>query len=136
MSISHVGHSDITRFADERVNLKRDDATELRRQANLLRDKLEGYLADHPDFALRKMLLSGSLAKGTALKSISDIDVSCYVSSTAAPGSPSDLIAFLAEKLRKAFPNFKPEQVKPEDLFGRCHLHDDRQRGRHRAHHL
>ncbi len=114
MSISHVGHSDIARFADERVNLKRDDAIELRRQANLLRDKLEAYLADHPDFALRKVLLSGSLAKGTALKSISDIDVSCYVSSTAAPGSLSDLLAFLAEKLRKAFPNFKPEQVKPK----------------------
>ena len=99
MSKSHVGHSDIARFADERVNLKRDDATELRRQANLLRDKLEGYLADHPDFALRKMQLSGSLAKGTALKSISDIDVACYVGSTAAPAALPDLIAFLAEKL-------------------------------------
>ena len=33
------------------------------------------YLEEHPDFELRKMLLSGSLAKGTALKSISDIDV-------------------------------------------------------------
>src|SRR5271157_5050598 len=74
MSREHVDHGDIVRFADERVNLKRDDATELRAQANRLRDKLEGYLADHPDFELKKMLLSGSLAKGTALKSISDID--------------------------------------------------------------
>ena len=112
MSILHIGHSDIVRFADDRVNLKRDDATELRRQANMLRDKLEGYLADHKDFALRKMLLSGSLAKGTALKSISDIDFGCYVSSTAAPGSLADLLSFLADKLRTAFPNFKPEQVK------------------------
>src|SRR6185312_7754447 len=81
MSREHVDHREIVRFADERVNLKREDATELRAQANRLRDKLEGYLADHPDFELRKMLLSGSLAKGTALKSISDIDVACYVSS-------------------------------------------------------
>src|SRR5208283_1725468 len=112
MSREHVDHGDIVRFADERVNLKRDDATELRAQANRLRDKLEGYLADHPDFELRKMLLSGSLAKGTALKSISDIDVACYVSSDSAPHKISDLIDWLAKKLETAFPNFKPEQIK------------------------
>src|SRR5208283_2089456 len=112
MSREHVDHGDIVRFADERVNLKRDDATELRAQANRLRDKLEGYLADHPDFELRKMLLSGSLAKGTSLKTISDIDVACYVSSEKAPHEVGKLIDWLAKKLEKAFPNFKPEQIK------------------------
>jgi hypothetical protein len=107
----HVDHKEIAQFADERVNLKRDDATELRRQANMLRDRLETYLADHPDFELRKMLLSGSLAKGTALKSVSDIDVACYVSSDTAPHKVSELIAWLAARLEKAFPNFKPEQI-------------------------
>jgi hypothetical protein len=111
MARSHVSHADIARFADERVNLKREDAIDLRRQANMLRDRLEGYLADHPDFELRKMLLSGSLAKGTALKSISDIDVACYISCEAAPHKVSELIPWLATKLQKAFPNFKPEQV-------------------------
>ncbi len=90
MSREHVNHADLARFADERVNLKREDATDLRAQANRLRDRLETYLADHPDFALRKMLLSGSLAKGTALKSISDIDVGCYVSSDSAPEKIAD----------------------------------------------
>lgn len=112
MGRSHIDHSDIARFAEERVNLKREDASELRAQANRLRDKLEGYLDEHPDFELRKMLLSGSLAKGTALKSISDIDVACYVSSSAAPQKVSELIDWLATKLEKAFPNFKPEQIK------------------------
>lgn len=111
MSLDHVAHRDIVRFADERVNLKRDDAVELRRQANQLRDKLEAYLAAHPDFSLRKMLLSGSLAKGTALKSISDIDVGCYVSSSAAPGKVTELVPWLAEKLRTAFPNLRADQV-------------------------
>jgi tRNA nucleotidyltransferase (CCA-adding enzyme) len=111
MARSHVSHAEITQFADEKVNLKRDDATDLRRQANMLRDRLETYLADHPDFELRKMLLSGSLAKGTALKSISDIDVACYISCDAAPHKVSELIPWLASKLEKAFPNFKPEQV-------------------------
>jgi tRNA nucleotidyltransferase (CCA-adding enzyme) len=112
MSRDHVTHADIVGFADERVNLKRDDATELRAQANRLRERLEGYLDEHPDFELRKMLLSGSLAKGTALKTISDIDVACYVSSASAPHKVSELIDWLAKRLEKAFPNFKPEQIK------------------------
>src|SRR5258708_2369263 len=111
MSREHVGHGDIARFADEHVNLKRDDVASLRDQVWRLRDKLEAYVKDHPDFELRKMLLSGSLAKGTALKSINDIDVACYVSANKAPSSMGDLIQFLAERLRKAFPQFKPEQV-------------------------
>jgi len=111
MSREHVGHSDIVRFADARVNLKREDASELRAQANRLRDKLEGYLDEHPDFGLKKMLLSGSLAKGIALKSISDIDVACYVASESAPQGIGELIEWLATRLEKAFPNFKPSQI-------------------------
>lgn len=111
MARSHVSHGDLVQFADDRVNLKKDDAVELRRQANLLRDKLETYVADHPDFELRKMLISGSLAKGTALRSISDIDVACYISGEVAPHKVSELIPWLAKKLEKAFPNFKPEQI-------------------------
>jgi tRNA nucleotidyltransferase (CCA-adding enzyme) len=112
MGRQHVGHGDIARFADERVNLKQEDAAELREQANRLRDRLEGYLEENPHFELRKMLLSGSLAKGTALRSISDIDVACYVSSESAPEKIGDLIDWLAKKLENAFPNFKPEQIK------------------------
>jgi len=111
MSRQHVEHRDIARFADERVNLKREDATELRAQANRLRDRLESYLGEHPDFELRRMLLAGSLAKGTALKSISDIDVACYVSSESAPQAIGDLIEWLAKRLEKAFPNFSPQQI-------------------------
>ena len=112
MSLTHVNHSTISQFAEQRVNLRREDATELRRQANRLRDKLATYLSQNPEFDLRKMLLSGSLAKGTALKSISDIDVACYVSSSTAPQRIGELVAWLAERLRRAFPNFKSDQVK------------------------
>jgi hypothetical protein len=113
MSKEHVSHGDIARFGDEYVNLKRDDAAALRDQVWRLREKLEAYVKDHPDFELRKMLLSGSLAKGTALKSINDIDVACYVAANKAPSSIGDLIQFLAERLRKAFPHFNPDQVTP-----------------------
>lgn len=116
MGREHVSHSDIVRFADERVNLKREDAKEAREQVWRLRDKLEEYLKEHPDFDLRKILLSGSLAKGTALKSLNDIDVACYVSADKAPASISELIDWLARQLRTAFPNLKPEQVKPNQF--------------------
>lgn len=114
MGRQHVSHADIARFADERVNLPREKASEYRDQVRRLREKLEGYLQEHPDFSLRKMLLSGSLAKGTALRTLNDIDVACYISGANAPNEISALLQYLAERLRKAFPNFKPEQVKPQ----------------------
>ncbi|MGB3386477.1 MAG: nucleotidyltransferase, partial [Pseudaminobacter sp.] len=85
MSRIHVDHAALVRFAEDKVNLPRDKAEEYRAQARRLREKLDGYLAEHPDFTLRKMMLSGSLAKGTALRSLNDIDVACYVSGASAP---------------------------------------------------
>jgi hypothetical protein len=114
MSREHVNHSDIAQFAKDRINLPKDKADEYRAQALRLREKLEGYLSDHPDFSLRKMILSGSLAKGTALRTLNDVDVACYISGPDVPSDIKALLDYLAEKLRKAFPNFKPEQVQPK----------------------
>ncbi|HTV30265.1 MAG TPA: CBASS oligonucleotide cyclase [Xanthobacteraceae bacterium] len=113
MSRQHVGHNEIATFAQEKVNLPRDKAEEYRAQARRLRERLEGYLEEHPDFTLKKMMLSGSLAKGTALRTLNDIDVACYISGADAPGDVPKLLNYLAERLRKAFPNFSPDQVKP-----------------------
>lgn len=114
MAREHVNHSDIADFAKEKVNLPKDKANEYRAQVQRLREKLEGYISEHPDFTLRKMILSGSLAKGTALRSLNDIDVACYISGAEAPRDIQKLLEYLAERLRKAFPNFKPEQVQPK----------------------
>lgn len=114
MSREHVSHSDLVRFAAERVNLPKEKADEYRAQARRLREKLQGYVDEHPDFTLKKMLLSGSLAKGTALRALNDIDVACYISGADAPHSISALLTYLAERLRKAFPNFSPDQVQPQ----------------------
>lgn len=114
MSRTHVDHADIVRFAAERVNLPKDLADEYRAQVRRLRERLENYLGEHSDFSLRKMLLSGSLAKGTALRALNDIDVACYISGANAPKEVAALIEYLAERLRKAFPNFSPDQVKPQ----------------------
>lgn len=114
MGRQHIDHDDIVQFAKERVNLPKDKADEYRAQAGRLRDKLEGYLFEHPDFTLKKMLLSGSLAKGTALRSLNDIDIACYITGAEAPHEIKALLDYLAERLRKAFPNFSPDQVKPQ----------------------
>ena len=87
------------------MNLPKEKAEEYRAQARRLRERLEGYLVEHPDFTLKKMLLSGSLAKGTALRSLNDIDVACYVAGADAPSDVAALLEYLAERLRKAFPN-------------------------------
>lgn len=114
MGRDHVNHGEIASFCKERVNLPKEWADEYRAQANRLRDRLDTYIGEHPDFTLKKMLLSGSLAKGTALRSLNDIDVACYISQADAPSDPRSVAQYLAERLRKAFPNFTAEQVKPQ----------------------
>ena len=114
MARQHVDHKHIARFAQERVNLPKDKATEYREQVRRLREKLDGYLSESPDFTLKKILLSGSLAKGTALRSLNDIDLACYISGADTPSSVAELLEYLAERLRTAFPNFSPDQVQPQ----------------------
>lgn len=114
MSRTHVDHNDIAKFAKEKVNLPKAKADEYRAQARRLREKLENYLGEHPDFSLKKMMISGSLAKGTGLRSLNDIDVACYVSGADTPSDIPKLLEYIAERLRKAFPNFSPDQVTPQ----------------------
>lgn len=114
MSTKHVSQADIVCFAKDRVNLPKEKGDEYRAQARRLREKLDSYLDEHPDFTLKKMLLSGSLAKGTALRSLNDIDVACYISGADAPPDITNLLEYLAERLRKSFPNFSPDQVQPQ----------------------
>jgi len=110
---AQISHADIADFAVDCVNLNREDAQEYREQVGRLRDKLDKYAADHPDYGLIKTLLSGSLAKGTALKVLNDIDVAFYVKSEKTPSSEPDLLNWLAERLRDAYPQMKPDQIKP-----------------------
>lgn len=109
-----MSHADIARFGQEKVNLPRDKASEYRAQVRRLRQRLEAYLSEHPDFTLKKMMLSGSLAKGTALRALNDIDVACYIAGADAPRDIQELLKYLAERLRRAFPNFQPDQVQPQ----------------------
>ena len=111
MGRDHVDHADIERFAQDKVNLPRDKANEYRAQARRLRERLEKYLDENPDFSLKKILLSGSLAKGTSLRSLNDIDMACYIEGADTPQDVASLLDYLVERLGSAFPNFNPEQI-------------------------
>ncbi|WP_434778506.1 CBASS oligonucleotide cyclase [Neisseria sp. Ec49-e6-T10] len=111
MSRLHVDHKDIKNFAENKVNLKADFAKKYREQAGRLKEKLENYLKEHKEFSLKKILMSGSLAKGTSLKDINDIDLACYISGSDVPRDIDALLNYLEDKLKTAFPNFTPDQV-------------------------
>lgn len=108
--IPPIVHADIARFADERVNLPRDDAQAHRDQVNRLRERLAKHIEANPGFALVKMLHSGSVAKGTALRTVNDLDVAVYVEKEKAPIADRELVPWLAARLREAYPDLKPEQ--------------------------
>lgn len=114
MAREHVSHQDIVQFAKERVNLPKDRADTYREQARRVRERVTAYLSEHPDYALKKILLSGSLAKGTALRTLNDIDMACYISGSDVPSDIDSLLEYLAARLRKAFPNMSEAQVKPQ----------------------
>ena len=112
MALQYVNHGDLVRFAQEKVNLPKDKADEYRAQARRLREKLDGYLEEHPDFTLKRMLVSGSLAKGTALKTLNDIDVAFYVKAEKTIGAERELLEWLAQRIRDSYPQMKADQIK------------------------
>lgn len=109
---AEISQSDIVTFADDKVNLKRDHAQRYREQVSNLRNHLDRYIAEHPDIGLVKMLLSGSLAKGTALRTLNDVDVALYVKGESAPSELSELLNWLVERLRKTYWQMAPENIK------------------------
>ncbi|NUP56563.1 MAG: nucleotidyltransferase [Gemmatimonadaceae bacterium] len=74
-----VTSDDLAGFLEDRVNLKREDVKAYRDQVRHLRERLELYVREHPDFALIKMLHFGSLAKATAISTLREMDVAVYL---------------------------------------------------------
>jgi hypothetical protein len=98
------------------VNLPSADAQKYRNQVRNLREQLEKKIAAHPDYGLIKMLHSGSVRKGTALKTTSDMDVAVYVKADAAPtGSDRELIPWMKARLKEAFPQLYDNQFEEQD---------------------
>jgi len=115
MAEPFVTHKEISSYAEEKINIKRVDLTEYRAQVNRLRENLMPYINEHPDYNLIKMLSAGSVAKGTALKDLNDMDVAVYIKKAANNPSDAALIDWLVERLREAYKSrgVKPEQIQP-----------------------
>lgn len=111
---SPIAHADIRHFAEERVNLDAETAKERRQKVGALREQLERYLTEHPTCGIAKSYLSGSLAKGTALKTCSDVDVALYITYDGEKKVDARLLNWIAERLRKAYPQMSADQIKPK----------------------
>lgn len=110
-----VKHAHITSFAEERVNLGRDDVKEYRDQVSRLRVRLAEYINDHADYALVKMLHSGSVMKGTALKTVNDMDVAIYIRPSDDTTDERRLLSWLVDRLREVYPTMRPDQFKVQE---------------------
>jgi tRNA nucleotidyltransferase (CCA-adding enzyme) len=106
----HITSRHLASFAEDRVNLPSATAQKHRDQVNSLRERLASHIADNPGFALVKMLHAGSVAKGTALRNVNDLDVAVYVKSEEAPEDERSLINWMADRLREANPNMHADQ--------------------------
>ena len=110
-----VGHSEVAIFCANRVNLPKATADKHRAQVNALRERLEKKINDDVAFNLVKMLHAGSVAKGTALRTVNDLDVAVYVKAGSAPKTDAELQPWLAKRLREANPNMAADQFVPQD---------------------
>lgn len=111
----YVQHEVLTAFARDHVNLPADRVRDYRAQGNRMREKLEKHIAAHPDYALVKMLNAGSVAKGTALATIGDMDLAVYIKRAAAPAGNDELVSWLLARLKEAYPTLEDDQFVPRD---------------------
>lgn len=102
--MAEIEHCDIADFAVDRVNLPSAKAQEHRDQVRRLRDRLQTKIDEDPGYGLVKMLHAGSVAKGTALKTVDDLDTAVYVKRAEAPDNDRHLVPWLADRLFEAAP--------------------------------
>lgn len=108
---STVGHGEVKAFAEDRVNLTPESAAKHRAQVKGLRERLERKIDGDPEYGVVKMLHAGSVAKGTALRNVHDLDAVVYVKAGTAPtGSDGQLVPWLAERLFEANTNMTRDQ--------------------------
>lgn len=110
----YVSHTEVAAFAADRVNLPREDAAAHRAQVNRLRDRLATKIQDAPEYGLVKSLHAGSVAKGTALKNVNDLDLAVYIKAAEAPENDAQLIPWLANRLYEATTNMDRSQFEEQ----------------------
>lgn len=111
-----ITNTELFAYATTHVNLPPDLAKKYREQVKSLRDRLKKYIDEHPDYNLVKMLHSGSLAKGSALRQLNDLDTAIYIKAAAVADSDNrGLIAWLRDRLKEVYSDFDEDQLEPHD---------------------
>lgn len=109
-----IGHQQIADFADARVNLPFDKVRQFRDRVNGLRDSLEAKIAADPGYAIVRTLHSGSVAKGTALRTVNDFDLAVYLKPDQVPADDRLLGSWLIARLKEARPRLADDQFVPQ----------------------
>jgi hypothetical protein len=108
-----ITDTDLANFIQDTVTLSKDKAKAYGEQVENLRKRLEEYINDNPEFQLIKMLNSGSIAKGTSLSIMNDIDVALYI-------KPDDIenheLLEVLEYVRKALITVYEGQMEPDQF--------------------
>jgi hypothetical protein len=98
---------------ENKINVDQDKLKVYRGQVKRLRDNLEDYIKENPDFGLVKMLHSGSVRKGTAISTLNDMDVAVYVKPDKVENyNESQVLEYVRDGLVKIYKkyNMKAEQ--------------------------
>lgn len=116
----YVDHKVLKTFAQSKVNVPAEEAKDRRRQVNHLRERLEDYIATHPDFDLVKLRASGSTAKHTAIRrgsgTGSDADVTAYLRTTDTGIDVSTMLTWLRDRCIEVYGETKDaDDFKPSD---------------------
>ena len=114
-----IGHADVLAFAERRVNLHQDSVRRYKDQVGHLREGLAQIISGNLGFDLVKILYAGSVAKGTALSTINDLDVAVYLEKSQVPVDEKDAVPWMAERLREAYPQKRPGDIECHDHCAR-----------------
>src|SRR5207302_1335792 len=106
-----IEHSDLVAFGADKVNLKKTEVDDQRAQVNRLRDRIEAKIAASPGYGLVKALHAGSVAKGTALRSVNDRDLAVYVKAEQAPDDTPGLVGWVRDRVVEAYPLLHEDQI-------------------------
>ncbi|MGW7531829.1 CBASS oligonucleotide cyclase [Amycolatopsis sp. NPDC054798] len=104
---THVTHAVLQRFAENRVNVAKEQAKRRREQVNYLKARLEVHVAANPGYDLVKLRASGSTAKHTAISRRrgegSDADVAAYLRCADPDIDEAKLLEWLCERCQEVY---------------------------------
>jgi hypothetical protein len=109
--VATITHEDLVAFAEDKVNMKKDEVDSQRAQVNRLRDRIERKIAETPGYGLVKSLHAGSVAKGTALRTVNDRDLAVYVKAEQAPDETPVLVNWLSDRIAEAYSTMSSDQI-------------------------